>query len=58
VLQKSAEGKVDHAVGEDIEALQRPKGGEQIGHAGNDDRRPERYPARGIKERVSKRCDS
>src|SRR5260370_42396967 len=28
VSQKSAEGKVGHAVGEDIEALQRPKGGE------------------------------
>ncbi|MGA3092707.1 MAG: hypothetical protein ABSD75_29270 [Terriglobales bacterium] len=28
VAQKSAEGKVGHAVGEDIEALQKPKGGE------------------------------
>jgi len=28
VAQKSAEGKVGHAVGRDIEALQRPKGGE------------------------------
>jgi len=28
VPQKSAEGRVSHAVGEDIEALQRPKGGE------------------------------
>src|SRR6267143_1798748 len=34
------------------------KAEKQIGHAGNDDRRPERYPARGIKERASKRCDS
>jgi hypothetical protein len=28
-----------------------------IGHAGNDERRPERYPARGIKGRASKQCD-
>src|ERR1700751_317685 len=36
-----------------------PKGGaNKIGQAGNDDRRPERYPARGIKERASKRRDS
>ena len=34
------------------------KAEQQIGRAGNDDRRPERYPARGIKERASKRCDS
>ena len=36
----------------------RPKGGaRQIGHAGNDDRRPERYPARGIKGTANKQCD-
>src|SRR5246127_2154609 len=36
-----------------------PKGGaNKIGQAGNDDRRPERYPARGIKERASKRRNS
>src|SRR5258708_14122046 len=34
------------------------KAEKQIGHAGNDDRRPERYPARGIKERASKWRDS
>ena len=56
--QKSAEGKVGHAVGGDIEALQGRKAEKRIGQAGNDDRRPERYPARGIKERASKRCDS
>jgi len=38
VSQKSAEGKVGHAVGEDIEALQRPKGGE------TDRPRRERWP--------------
>jgi len=38
VTQKSAEGKVDHAVGEDIEALQRPKGG------ATDRPRRERWP--------------
>jgi hypothetical protein len=54
VPQKSAEGKVGHAVGEDIEALQRPKGGETDR---NDDRRPERYPARGIKGTANKQCD-
>jgi len=42
--QKSAEGKVDHAVGETSEALQSRKAEKQIGQAGNDDRRPERYP--------------
>ncbi len=56
--QKSAEGKVGHAVGEDIEALQGRKAEQQIGHAGNGDRRPERYPARGIEGRVSKWRDS
>jgi hypothetical protein len=49
--QKSAEGKVGHAVGEAIEALQGRKAEKQIGQAGNGDRRPERYPARGIKEK-------
>src|SRR5260370_20452416 len=34
------------------------KAEKQIGQAGNGDRRPERYPARGIKERASKRRDS
>jgi hypothetical protein len=34
-----------------------PKGGAQIGRAGNDDRRPERYPARGIKGTANKQCD-
>ena len=58
VAQKSAEGEVGHAVGEDIEALQGRKAEKQIGHAGNDDRRPERYPARGVKDKASKRCDS
>jgi hypothetical protein len=58
VAQKSAEGKVGHAVGEDIEALQGRKAEKQIGQAGNGDRRPERYPARGIKEKASKRRDS
>ena len=37
VAQKSAEGKVSHAVGEAIEALQSRKAEQQIGHAGNDD---------------------
>ena len=58
VAQKSAEGKVGHAVGEDIEALQCRKAEKQIGQAGNGDRRPERYPARGTKEKASKRRDS
>ena len=49
--QKSAKGKVGHVVGEAIEALQKPK-------TGNGERRRERYPARGIKERASKRRDS
>jgi len=48
VPQKSAEGKVGHAVGEDIEALQGRKAEQRIGQAGNGDRRPERYPAGGI----------
>jgi hypothetical protein len=42
VSQKSAEGKIGHAVGEDIEALQGRKAEQQIGRAGNGDRRPER----------------
>src|SRR5437870_5468071 len=54
----SAEGKVGHAVGKAIEALQCRKAEQQIGRAGNGDRRPERYPARGIKGRVSKWRDS
>jgi hypothetical protein len=33
------------------------KAEKQIGHAGNDDRRPERYLARVIKGTVSKQCD-
>jgi len=56
--QKSAEGKVGHAVGKDIEALQSRKAEKQIGRAGNDDRRPERYPARGVQGKASKRRDS
>ena len=58
VPQKSAKGVVGHAVGKDIEALQGRKAEKQIGQAGNDERRPERYPARGIKGRASKRRDS
>jgi len=46
--QKSAEGKVGHAVGKASEALQGRKAEQPIGRAGNGDRRPERYPARGI----------
>jgi hypothetical protein len=42
VAQKSAEGNVDHAVGEDIEALQGRKAEQQLAQAGNGDRRPER----------------
>ena len=57
VLQKSAEGKVGHAVGEDIEALQAERRSHKLGQAGNGDRRPERYPARGIKGTASKQCD-
>ena len=35
-----------------------PKGGaNKIGQAGNDDGRPERYSARGVKGRASKQCD-
>ena len=56
--QKSAEDKVGHAVGEASEALQSRKAEKQIGQAGNGDRRSERYPARGVKERASKRRDS
>jgi hypothetical protein len=40
--QKSAEGVVDHVVGEAIEALQCRKAEQQIGRAGNGGRRPER----------------
>ena len=58
VSQKSAEGKVEHAVGEANEALQSRKAEKQIGQAGNGDRRPERFPTGGIKEKASKRRDS
>src|SRR6266446_820891 len=58
VSQKSAKGKVGHAVGKATEALQCRKAEQPIGRAGNGDRRPERYPARGIKGRVSKWRDS
>jgi hypothetical protein len=34
------------------------KAEQQIGQTGNGDRRPERYPARGIKEKASTRRDS
>src|SRR5271169_1587470 len=57
VSQKSAEGKVGHAVGKDMEALQGRKAEQPIGRAGNDDRRPERYPARGIKGKASEQRD-
>src|SRR5208283_486040 len=53
----SAEGKVGHAVGKDMEALHSRKAEKQIGRAGNDDRRPERYPARGIKGKASEQRD-
>jgi len=42
--QKSAKGKVDHAVGKASEALQCRKAEQPIGRAGNEDRRPARYP--------------
>jgi hypothetical protein len=32
-------------------------GANKIGQAGNGDRKPERYPARGIKGKASKQCD-
>jgi len=48
VPQKSAKGVLGHAVGKDIEALQGRKAEKPIGQAGNNDRRPERYPARGV----------
>ena len=57
-LPKSAEGKVGHAVGNDIEPVQCRKAEQRIGQAGNGDRRPEQYPARGIKGRAGKRPDS
>jgi len=56
--QKSAKGKVDHAVGKASEALQCRKAEQPIGRAGNEDRRPARYPVRGIKGKASKRRDS
>jgi hypothetical protein len=40
--QKSAEGILGHDVGKASEALQCQKAEQQIGQAGNDDRRPER----------------
>ena len=40
--QKSAEGIVDPGVGKASEALQSERWSEQIGQAGNGDRRPER----------------
>jgi len=48
VSQKSAKGKVGHAVGNASEALQCRKAEQQTGRAGNGNRRPQRYPARGI----------
>src|SRR4029077_10717596 len=44
--QKSAEGVVDHVVGETSEALQYRKVEQQIGRAGNGDGRPEREERR------------
>ena len=58
VSQKSAKGKVGHDVGKANEALQSRKAEQQIGQAGNEDRRPERYPVRGIKGKASKQRDS
>jgi hypothetical protein len=58
VSQKSAEGKVGRDVGKANEALQDRKVEQRIGQAGNEDRRPERYPARGIKGKASKQRDS
>ncbi len=58
VSQKSAKGRVGHDVGKASEALQCRKAEQQIGQAGNEDRRPERYPARGVKGKASKRRDS
>jgi len=58
VSQKSAKGTVDPAVGKAREALQDRKVEQRIGRAGNGDRRPERYPARGIKGKASKQRDS
>ena len=40
--QKSAKGVVGHVVGKASEALQGRKAEQQIGRAGNGDRRPER----------------
>ncbi len=57
VPQKSAAGKVSHAVGKASEALQSRKAEKQIGQAGNDNRRPERFP-KGNKGKASKRRDS
>ena len=57
-MQKSAEGILGQAVGKASEALQSRKAEKQIGRAGNEDRRPERFPAGGIKEKASKRRDS
>ena len=43
VAQKSADGIVGQAVGKASEALQSRKAEQQIGRAGNDGRRPERW---------------
>jgi len=48
VLQKSAEGKVGPDVGKANETLRSRKVEQRIGRAGNGDRRPERYPERGV----------
>jgi hypothetical protein len=58
VAEKSAEGKVGHAVGGDIEAVQDRKAEQQTGLAGTRIEGPEGYSARGIKERARKKCDS
>ena len=44
-MQKSAEGILGQAVGKASEALQSRKAEQQIGQAGNGDRRPERKGA-------------
>ena len=58
VSQKSAEGKVGHAVGEDIEALQKPKGGETDRPRRERCSKARTVPVRGIKGRASKWRDS
>jgi hypothetical protein len=49
VSQKSAEGKVGHAVGKAMEALQCRKVEQQIGQAGNDDSKARTVPRKGNK---------